>query len=819
MKKKKKILLGSLTSILTAFTVVGLTVHEGNMLGSLIADNDPYTITFDSSTKDLNFDSGKAQTKKGNLINVSSSSSSMKSSVSNQWATFTENQYFSNTTAINSMYKFVLNYSGDDTSFLLYYGDSLDALDRSYLIASGVPYDLSKEKPTYFKLVSNSKGTASVTDFKIYYECSCKPAESYDGVKVSAGYGAAYFGYNVATPGSYDGKIKYSFSISHEMFSNSAMPFIFDLTPSIGALYNAANGGNGITFYVPQSGAQTVSPNGFNKYMMNNPWGYWLTSEDTTTTHESTTAGSSMAIDFGLHEARIKSWPDIQVIAEWDFTNKDFGLYLRSSNGKKHDLVITSVLTIDSTKSYYPCIYFADSTVGGHFTFDKLTFERTGSDPISDSVTIENTNSITYDKNDTKNHFVFSDKAHCKLVKDSEFEDLVDFVVDVPEGKTPYILQLTDIQVIDSSQMLYSTRLNSWTIDTWGPDKLYDRAWRHMRQTVKTVSEQIGRKPDLIVLTGDNTYGEFDMTYKNLNNIIKELDSYGIPFAMTYGNHDLEAGTGLNISSSSIGTGTLNTDYVNFTEVSSGLYHACAKQNVAYMDYLYATSKCGLFMKGHAGVEGHGNYTVGLRQGGKLIGANIMFDSHGNTYNDESQQVYCNSWCPCVKDSQRTWLANTTAALNAAGVNSLAYCHHALLSFALVGSWYGIPAPKNNIKARDNQGAEIDIGFPSGGYEDIENRTSLGYGIDSHDHGCIHLETGVGQYFDEDSSIHQLSLDNGIKGWFFGHEHRINATITRGGIRYCYGLKASEYDDYQPGEVGGTLIKFGSDVCTENIYA
>lgn len=49
-------------------------------------------------------------------------------------------------------------------------------------------------------------------------------------------------------------------------------------------------------------------------------------------------------------------------------------------------------------------------------------------------------------------------------------EEVVDFVLEVEAGRDVKILQLTDIQIIDSSQMRSPTRLNSRGVEMWKPE-------------------------------------------------------------------------------------------------------------------------------------------------------------------------------------------------------------------------------------------------------------------------------------------------------------------------------------------------------------
>lgn len=107
-----------------------------------------------------------------------------------------------------------------------------------------------------------------------------------------------------------------------------------------------------------------------------------------------------------------------------------------------------------------------------------------------------------------------------------------DFNLNIPDGETPRILQLTDTQIVNPNSAA-ATRLTS---DERGKYRdLQLNVFAHMDKVVAETN------PHLIILTGDNIYGEFDEDYSMLNALINKLDSYGIYWGFTYGNHDRES--------------------------------------------------------------------------------------------------------------------------------------------------------------------------------------------------------------------------------------------------------------------------------------
>lgn len=167
--------------------------------------------------------------------------------------------------------------------------------------------------------------------------------------------------------------------------------------------------------------------------------------------------------------------------------------------------------------------------------------------------------------------------------------EMIDFIVEVPEGREPVILQLTDMQIIDASQQRTPTRLGgagSKQEMYWDPANKDARCYNYLRDIITNTT------PDLILITGDLVYGEFDDNGQNFLELIEFMESFGIPWAPVFGNHD-------------------NESYM-------GVDWQC--------DQLEAAEHC-LFLQ--RDMTGNGNYTVGIRQGNDLTRVFFMLDSNG----------------------------------------------------------------------------------------------------------------------------------------------------------------------------------------------
>lgn len=134
-------------------------------------------------------------------------------------------------------------------------------------------------------------------------------------------------------------------------------------------------------------------------------------------------------------------------------------------------------------------------------------------------------------------------------------------------GKDFKILNLADIQYND-------------TLD------IFNRAYTE--ETIRTLIEQ--EKPDLITMTGDQVWAAFQK--QSQKDLIKFMDSFGIPWAPVYGNHDGEGNADKN-----------------------------------WLADRYLESEYCVFKKGPNNIGGTGNYVINIMEGDKIVQSLIMLDS------------------------------------------------------------------------------------------------------------------------------------------------------------------------------------------------
>lgn len=163
-----------------------------------------------------------------------------------------------------------------------------------------------------------------------------------------------------------------------------------------------------------------------------------------------------------------------------------------------------------------------------------------------------------------------------------------DFIIDIQKPKNSKIklLQITDMQFIDASQMRTPDRLRVDEISAWSPQNFDTQCGNQIRSLIAQSN------PDLIFITGDMVYGSFDDNGSAFSWFCEFMDSFKIPWLPVFGNHD--------------------------NETQMGVLWQC--------EMLESSRYC-VFKKGN--VTGNGNYTVGISLNGELKRIMYMIDSNG----------------------------------------------------------------------------------------------------------------------------------------------------------------------------------------------
>ena len=323
----------------------------------------------------------------------------------------------------------------------------------------------------------------------------------------------------------------------------------------------------------------------------------------------------------------------------------------------------------------------------------------------------------------------------------------LDYVMDIHADRDLKILQLTDTQIIDAAQCRTEDRLGASQKAAWATENMYNQVLRYI---IKAVNDT---KPDLILLTGDIIYGEFDDNGACLMALIHCMDSLGIPWAPVFGNHENESQMG-----------------------------------VAWQCRQLENSPYCLFKRRNE-IGGNGNYSIGIAQNGKLQRIIYMMDSNGCS---RSSNVNGNSVKKTVgfTDAQKQWYRALALQVNKAAGKT-------------IPSFLGYHIPTQ----------EVLLAAQNAGYQSGADSADIRYtiGIDN-----VAQPGDSGYKGDLFEGIHQsegllaIMKEVGTDGAFFGHAHLNSTSVLYEGIRWTFGLKTGTYDK-SPTILGGTLITVKQD--------
>lgn len=339
-------------------------------------------------------------------------------------------------------------------------------------------------------------------------------------------------------------------------------------------------------------------------------------------------------------------------------------------------------------------------------------------------------------------------------------DDIVDFIVEVPEGRDPVILQFADPQLIDSSQMRTQDRLGLELVNYWSKDSKEDRCFKYMRQVIETVN------PDFIMITGDIVYGEFDDDGSNLIAFIEFMEGFGISWSPIFGNHENES--------------TMGVDW------------QCEQFENA--------TNC-LFKRGK--ITGNGNYTVAIKQGDNLLRVFYMLDSNGCS-NPSEKTLECERFKSSLgfDREQRDWYKDSIKSLKEVYPNvKLSFSFHIpIYSFVFSAQLkYGYDKANFSPINVDEIGEQGDFGYIGSTFSGWDNTNTIWENLKS---------LGVDSIFvGHEHAINSSIVYDGVR-LQFGQKcstyDQANYLTSNGEIEYSYTNRGTPL-------VGGTVITLDKD--------
>lgn len=353
----------------------------------------------------------------------------------------------------------------------------------------------------------------------------------------------------------------------------------------------------------------------------------------------------------------------------------------------------------------------------------------------------------------------------CNKRKEEHLEEessMVDFVVEVEENREIKILQLTDPQIMDCGQARLGGDREQYRSEPISDAELFEKCFRYIDGAISETD------PDLIIITGDLVYGEFDDSGRIFQKLVAYFSKLGIPWAPIFGNHDNES--------------------------QMGVTWQCAQ--------LENAPNC-LFKRGE--LTGNGNYSIGIKQGDRFVRVLYMMDSNGcdaafkDLYGskDENGDPLVYNDGEKVKTTlgfgtdQMQWIREHSAAVDQKlgyQVPKFLCCHMPITQYADAACEAGYHT--NN---RADNASVFEIG------KDVPAKNG-DFGYKGEYYKGIHDEFG----------LWEIMKENHFDGMFVGHSHLNSTSVLYDGIRLTFGLKSSEFDRFDEDRLGGTLITVSS---------
>ena len=344
------------------------------------------------------------------------------------------------------------------------------------------------------------------------------------------------------------------------------------------------------------------------------------------------------------------------------------------------------------------------------------------------------------------NKYFVDEECETEVAKEDtvlrSYVNMPDFLVEVPEGENPIVLQIADTQIIDGAQ----TRPGSASEG----DRITYETWKIQQYCYDYLTEIITEtKPHLIIMTGDLIYGKYDDNGTLLQSFIAFMESFKIPWAPVFGNHESESYKGIDWQCEQLE----NAEYCLFKQRN---------------------------------LMGNGNYSVGIKQGDKITRMFFMLDSNGNsTASQESLSNGHTTRSVGFFDSQIKWYTSEIERMKELSPETkYSFAFH--IQMAVFGEAFEKYGFEQSVK---KQNIKID---------ELENKAEGDFG---------YIGRQMKDPWDASKTVFEGMKALGVDSIFVGHEHCNSASVVYEGVRFQYGQKSSEYDRHNAIDANGNIVE------------
>ncbi len=319
---------------------------------------------------------------------------------------------------------------------------------------------------------------------------------------------------------------------------------------------------------------------------------------------------------------------------------------------------------------------------------------------------------------------------------------------------TQYSLSISDDEVISSVDWVVSLEKDpdeDFVILNLTDIQLGTTSFQLERNRTRTILTALVEKvqPDLITMTGDISYGCGPAVY----GICSMIDSFGIPWAPIYGNHDFE---------------------------NSGMSpETLAKVLKNYKHCLFKDGPANLAVDPNYGVDEKGNYVVNIvereNDGFKVVKSLVFFNSGSEGLTELQMDWYQD----CMDSVQQYGEGGVVSSVSFMHIPIQGYQEAAYAAFK---TW--------NISLEESYTPEVW----EAGYEES--------------FGVWHSGIDYRESFEDADDVFKSSGNDLV---VCGHDHTNSFCIDHDGMTYLFSLKTGHGHSYEEGMEGGTEIRIDGD--------
>ncbi len=308
-------------------------------------------------------------------------------------------------------------------------------------------------------------------------------------------------------------------------------------------------------------------------------------------------------------------------------------------------------------------------------------------------------------------------------------------------------------------KILQKQKDKKFTILNLSDPQLSNEEWQEGRTEGKLLKDTLAYlietcEPDLITVSGDIAWAGALESYANFSDL---LDSYGIPWAPVFGNHDNQGGPEMVLKQAEI---------------------------------MQARGTC--LMENGDPALGCGNYVIGIEEEGRLIHGILMMDSHDcKRWVDEMGQER-NSWAE-LEPEQFVWYREQLQMLKEKGVGETSIIMHIPLYTYREAFKAALKEGVDPNSVSPYNGEQAGCWNP--GYEDS-------FGV---------MYEGISSFPKDNGFFDEILAGGSTKTVLVGHDHVNNFGVRYEGVLLAFSMKIGSGCYWDPRINGGTVMTIDSE--------